>query len=502
MTAKVAIPLLVPIVPAAFVDPRFVALVSMAGWVIAATFALLAVASAAVAWQRNSAALAVRSLGWAMCGFFAASSATELLELTGIFASVSPALRILAAGSGLVAATLLLARPPRLKLLLSAPTILAEFLSTDKSLADAEQLRNRLEAQLREGAEALRGFRRLFESALRDAPISVTTQDLQLRYTWGHNPFLQKDKQSIIGLTDEDIFPVDAAAVVKAIKSHVLETGESRRGEISLPRNGGLAWYDLSVEPLEDAAGKVVGVITVAVDVTERKASDARLHGLLLEVSHRSRNLLAIVQSLARQTVKQSPSTDVFVERFFARMRSLSHAQDLLVHSDWTAVALHDLLEREFSALGQWGDRVQIFGEHLNVRPEAAHSLALALHELASNAVKYGAFSSPGGMVSIDWIVHRDGSEPCVELKWRESGGPPIALPIVSGLGHSILERTIRYGLDGALSLEFTADGMQARLELPARHFAELGGVDVRAEHGSESCVHPAAKQNINQAGT
>lgn len=487
----------VPVPGAALVDFRSLLLVSVADWGIAATLALLAVVCAAFAWQRNGAALAMRSVGWALCGFFAASSVAQLLPLAGIFAPALPAMKVLAAGLGLLAAALLLAQPPRLKLLLSAPKMLAALLSSDKSLADAEKLRNRLEAQLQEGAEALRGFRRLFESALRDSPISVTTQDLQLCYTWSHNPFLQKDRQSIIGLTDEDIFPADAAAVVKVIKSHVLKTGESRRGEISVPRDSGLAWYDLTVEPLEDAAGQVVGVITIAVDVTERKASDERLHGLLLEVSHRSKNLLAVVQSLARQTAKQSPSTDAFVERFSARMRSLSHAQDLLVHSDWTAVALQDLLEREFNALGQWGDRVRISGEHLNVRPEAAHSFALALHELASNAVKYGAFSSAGGMVSIDWVVHRDVLQPCVELWWRESGGSPIALPIVSGLGHSILERTIRYGLDGVLSLEFTAEGMQARLELPTRHFADVGGVDALAAHDSQVSGRPTLQRQI-----
>ena len=150
------------------------------------------------------------------------------------------------------------------------------------------------------------------------------------------------------------------------------------------------------------------------------------------ELTHRSKNLLAVVQAMARKTASAAPDTETVVRDFSSRLRAIAAAHDLLVAESWSGADLRGLLAASLSqSIDPDGPGVRVEGPDLKLAPDAAQMLALAFHELTMNAVKHGSLTEPGGRIVIDW--HRDGDE--VRLRWREEGGPPVAPPERSGFG-------------------------------------------------------------------
>ena len=191
----------------------------------------------------------------------------------------------------------------------------------------------------------------------------------------------------------------------------------------------------------------------------ERDEREAHVRLIMRELSHRSKNLLAIVLAIARQTSRHTTSFTDFESRFNSRIQALADAHDLLVEQQWSGAYLDDLVRAQLTAFG--AERVATHGERIMLRTEAVQNVALALHELATNALKYGALSSPAGKVNIDW-TRQAGTEPGeanLRLTWRESGGPPVEAPAKKGFGCFVLERVTLNAL-GEGSLEFKPDGL------------------------------------------
>jgi two-component sensor histidine kinase len=190
----------------------------------------------------------------------------------------------------------------------------------------------------------------------------------------------------------------------------------------------------------------------------ERDEREAHVRLIMRELSHRSKNLLAIVLAIARQTSRHTTSFADFESRFNSRIQALADAHDLLVEQQWSGAQIDDLVKAQLSAFGM--ERVTCHGERILLKAEAVQNVALALHELATNASKYGALSVPAGKVNIDWAREAgEAGERNLRLTWRESGGPPVTAPSHKGFGCFVLERVTVNAL-GEGKLEFNPDGL------------------------------------------
>ena len=160
----------------------------------------------------------------------------------------------------------------------------------------------------------------------------------------------------------------------------------------------------VSVAPMYDDNHNLVGISAIISDIGERRARERHIEFLMREVSHRSKNLLAVVQAIAGQTARHSPSVEEFQARFSQRVAAMARSQDLLVSSNWAGATIADLVRLQLAPFTEeMSSRIEVSGPRLELKPDAVHSITLALHELATNAAKYGALSVPDGRVAVDW---------------------------------------------------------------------------------------------------
>jgi PAS domain S-box-containing protein len=233
-------------------------------------------------------------------------------------------------------------------------------------------------------------------------------------------------------------------------------------------RDGEQRWLAMRAEILPGQRA-AIGVI---MDITERKQVEERLKLLAREVDHRANNLMSVVQGTVALSRGDTPAQLKAV--ITGRVNALARAHQLLSESRWQGADLRRLVEEELLAfsLGDAG-RVRIEGPDVALGPAAAQALAMSVHELATNAVKYGALSAPQGRVEIAWRVGDDGQ---LRVRWRESGGPTVTVPVRRGLGSSILERSLTGSLGGRSELDWRPEGLVCELALPhAAAVAEVG---------------------------
>ncbi len=224
-----------------------------------------------------------------------------------------------------------------------------------------------------------------------------------------------------------------------------------------------------SFSPLVDGGGVVGSTVTFR-DISERLAREAHIHLLLKELSHRSKNLLAVVQGIARQSAMRTPDPKEFLDNFSARLRALASSHDLIVQENWHGADMHALVSAQTGAFEITEDVVRIKGERLLVKPEAAQNIGLSLHELASNALRHGALSSPEGHVEIDWHFVEGEAGRQLQITWREFGGPAARLPKRSGFGILVLSTITPRALGGKAELVADTDGLRWQLEAPVEN--------------------------------
>jgi two-component sensor histidine kinase len=225
-----------------------------------------------------------------------------------------------------------------------------------------------------------------------------------------------------------------------------------------------LRWNDLHIEPLRNEAGDIVGLTCASVDITERKEGEAHLRLLMRELTHRSKNLLAVIQAMARQTARHAGSIDGFLNQFSARLQALAASHDLLVRESWHGASLRELIQSQLAGyIASDAGQIAIEGAPVALKPEAAQNLGLALHELAVNAAKFGALSVPHGRVSITWALRGN----ALELDWREQFGPKVKVRRKKGFGSMVIERNLASALDATVDLKFEPDGLRCRIVIP-----------------------------------
>jgi PAS domain S-box-containing protein len=221
----------------------------------------------------------------------------------------------------------------------------------------------------------------------------------------------------------------------------------------------------LSAGPLNDKSGSPTGAIVTLTEITDRKRTETQQTMLVAELNHRVKNILAIVQSVAWQTLSANHSPSEFKQAFDGRLRAISLAHDILTQGRWGHAEFAQLVERSIAPYygGQHGARAEWSGSQLLLPPGMVVPLSMVLHELATNAAKYGAFSVEGGQVRIAWRTD-DGK---VRFTWAETNGPPVEGEIKPGFGSKLISRVVSYDLVGAANLDFAREGFRCTLTFP-----------------------------------
>jgi len=233
--------------------------------------------------------------------------------------------------------------------------------------------------------------------------------------------------------------------------------------------DGEYRWHQTRARPVSGEQSITTDWVGTSADIHDLRGLQERQQVLLAELQHRTRNLLAIVQSIARKTLRTSSSLEGFTPEFEGRLRALSRVQSLLERADHESIDLHALIKAELAAHVE-GDTQQIAidGPPVAVPPQSAQSLALALHELATNAAKYGALRQRSAKLSLTWRVEEHGGNRDPSITWRESGVPMgTARPSRRGYGSELIERALPYQLKAKTNLEFGSDGVRCAIMVP-----------------------------------
>jgi two-component sensor histidine kinase len=208
-----------------------------------------------------------------------------------------------------------------------------------------------------------------------------------------------------------------------------------------------------------------VGAINVLVDISERKRAEKQQATLIDELNHRVKNTLATVQSISLHTHRSTP--EAFVENFEGRLMALSQAHDLLTQRRWAGVGLRELMAQEFAPYANDGDGIVLSGPEVLLSARTGLAIGMVLHELVTNAAKYGALTDGRGRVQVSWSAERVDGEPWLSLRWIETGGPAVSPPTRRGFGRRLIERTLAKDLGGAAELDFASEGLRATLRCP-----------------------------------
>jgi len=252
-----------------------------------------------------------------------------------------------------------------------------------------------------------------------------------------------------------------------------------RRGErvdhfetIRRRKDGSLVEISLTISPVRDAQDMIVGASKIARDITERRRAERLQQTLVHELNHRVKNILATVQAIARQTFRSGPLDSRARETFEARLHALSRAHDLLTRENWDGAEMAAVVAQVLAPYQR--QRFEIEGPQLRLPPRVALALTLALHELATNAAKYGALSVPSGRVAITWAV-RPGDPPHLALRWQEHGGPLVSPPAQTGFGSRLIERSLALELAGEVHVTYEPSGVVCDVSAPVPAAWEVG---------------------------
>jgi PAS domain S-box-containing protein len=269
--------------------------------------------------------------------------------------------------------------------------------------------------------------------------------------------------EEVIGKSITIIIPADRQDEEPFILERI------RRGEridhyetVRQCKDGSLIDISLSVSAIRDEEGRVVGAAKIARDISERKRAERHTTALAQEAEHRTRNILATVSTTVQLSRAESPED--LKRAIQGRIRALANAHTLFAHSRWAGAELHDLIRQELSPYRQSGEgQAVVEGAKCLLEPNKAQALAVAVHELATNAAKYGALSVPSGKVRVEWTCPSDGQ---LTFRWIEQGGPRVSGPTRQGFGTRVMETMLRQ-LQGTIEFDWQPDGLQCVLTVP-----------------------------------
>ncbi|MBK5570498.1 PAS domain S-box protein [Ensifer sp. SSB1] len=308
----------------------------------------------------------------------------------------------------------------------------------------AQEVERRLAAIIASSNDAILGI---------DLRMKITTWNAGAERLYGYSAE-EMVGRSVMTLVPEDRIDEEPAILRQVNAGLKVEPYETKR----LHKDGRSVDVLLSVSPIYDAYGSIVGASKLAHDITVRKEAERLQTVLVGELNHRVKNVFATVLAIARQTLGRSDATDAGeVQAFEARLVSMARAHDLLTHGNWERAELQAIINQAISPYSQ--ERFVVSGPQIQVPPRMVVSLSLALHELATNAAKYGALSTGDGQVSVTWSLQA-GTTTRLSLRWQESGGPLVKQPSRKGFGSRLIQTLLAAELNGQVEINYHPTGL------------------------------------------
>ena len=323
-----------------------------------------------------------------------------------------------------------------------------------------------------EAAKALRESEERFRLAVEAAPSGMLMADESGRIILANaqcEKLFGYSREELLGRPIELLVPAKSHARHPELRKSYFAAPSARAmglgRDLNARRNDGTEFpVEIGLSPINTAQGLMT--LAAVVDIGSRKKAEAERELLIAELNHRVKNTLSIVQGLAHQSFAGSDADARARKAFEGRLVALALAHNLLTQANWDHASLQEIAKVILNAGAAGPDRILLSGPQILLPPKEALSLTMALHELFTNAVKYGALSNDSGRISIEW--KRTGDDAArLELTWRESGGPIVATPKRRGFGSRLLERTLAYDIDGEVSVEFDPGGVVCFIAAP-----------------------------------
>lgn len=236
-------------------------------------------------------------------------------------------------------------------------------------------------------------------------------------------------------------------------------------------KDGSEFWAAIYISPVRDKSGAVVQHFASLIDLTAHKNEEYKAKMLIDELNHRVKNTLSTVQGIVHQALRTASDPEIIRESIETRLFALSRSHDLLSRETWQSAALIDVVNEALEPFGVADGRVERFlisGQNYRLPPKVVLALSIAMNELATNAVKYGAFSNEAGTISISWTIEPSPDGNRLIFHWQEKDGPPVSLPTRRGFGSRVLERGLAHELDGTVKLDYFRDGVRCTINIPA----------------------------------
>ena len=314
-----------------------------------------------------------------------------------------------------------------------------------------------------------------------DAIMSVDHNGIIRTWNAGAEALFGYATEEIVGQPKTLLVPQDEREKFREQHAQVFAGQTIRTESVRVRRDGSRVDVSLNLAPIRGPGGDITAISSIIHDISARKDAERHLQFLMRELSHRSKNQLAIIQAIAAQTAQSADSVEAFMKKFRVRMQGLAASHDLLVSQNWAGVPLAELVRRQINAFVDVSrDNVKISGPDLHLTTSATEAIGLALHELATNSAKYGALSVPQGKLAVAWSLAPPAGVPDhVLLEWIETGGPAVHPPEHKGFGSLVIERMVAEAVDGTVRLDFAPAGLYWRLEFPcANHLVALDRID------------------------
>jgi two-component sensor histidine kinase len=271
----------------------------------------------------------------------------------------------------------------------------------------------------------------------------------------------------VIGQPVTILIPPDRHDEQRTIFQRIMRAERIKNYEtVRRRKDGSSVDVSLTISPVKNAEGKIVGASSITRDITERKIAEAREKMLMAELDHRVKNVLARVDMVALSTRKGSSSIDEYARSLKGRIQSMAAAHALLSQKGWHDVGLEALVRNQLAPYAADAN-VAIHGTDVTLTAGAIQAMGMVLHELVTNAAKYGALSVPTGRVTVSWDRKPNGHAANLVFAWREFGGPPIAVKAKSGYGTRLIRELVPHELKGTVDLEFATEGVSCTIEFP-----------------------------------
>ncbi len=314
-----------------------------------------------------------------------------------------------------------------------------------------------------------------FKSLVRSSPHAIVSVDMNLViHAWNRaaeHLFGYSEAEAIGQRFDLLLIPTEGLAIV-ADDLRRIASGEILRSETErLHKDGRRIQVEKSISSIHDKTQEYAGFVAIYSDISARKASEARIQTLMQEINHRSKNLLSVVQVIARQTGRLYQGAN-FLSVFTKRLASLTSNQDILISNSGIHVDLETLARAQFAHLIDPSDpQVTIGGPTVHLNESVSQAVGMAIFELVTNAAKYGALSQDGGAVALAWVI-TDGPSPTIEISWFETGGPPVTAPTRKGFGFQVTGPILEGMTSGQTSRDYAAKGFRWSLSAPYERLA------------------------------